>query len=649
MTHQPILRFIEGIDHAPREMTDEEVTQLTKKTSETGGGDWFAQWLAKTPIQDRQLTLRTLLKETLPAGSYYMAFAVADGTPIVYDHENEDNPLNSVSRNLRFVIIALPDSDSSTQDLSEAILKRTLCIVGSSNFDGKEAFLQCASWDPSAFGPRKGLFRFFQRQENGSGEWVYFGDSLNAFDAASINHGPFDGHIGGALIMKELTSPWTHWYNVSNVNEFRDSLGSTRDKPSRCDPYNALYDPLFTPPSGAPLSLLGRAEALEPVVRTATYKWYASRFSNNFIDPETKQPRAVVTSPIGKWVGHILLNRSINIAACATSTAQVKAQAPNIDTFPMSLFVNINALQSVLPKVGNAQWDYNFETKAYTTSVNELQSSLYYDDYSSDPPTRRLAVEGSEGPFPFPIIEPGIEDYQGVATLVTTSTPKILPSKAIAAMLMIDFCNPIYSLARYELMQYIPDKAMYDEQTQIYDVLPNFVANVKASSASKVTGSPEHQILELLEVGDQDWETVFTERVNKYLDAVKTRLSDKTDVTRATAAVQEYMVLAEGRRRLYKGWEHAKPDGSGLDEFRMTLPIAARPDPFPFSEMTETGDVVTVSSEKLKKIIWYRSGGQPNTRSFVADGHSIRSSIASTGGCPAYAAAARARLGRKLA
>lgn len=42
-----------------------------------------------------------------------------------------------------------------------------------------------------------------------------------------------------------------------------------------------------------------------------------------------------------------------------------------------------------------------------------------------------LVVEGSEGPFAFPIIEPDLEDYQGIRTLLNRSV--------IAAMLMVDF------------------------------------------------------------------------------------------------------------------------------------------------------------------------------------------------------------------
>ena len=53
---------------------------------------------------------------------------MADGTPIVYDHENPNNPLNSVSRHMHFVVVAMPDL-TSTPDLSDATMTRTLSLL----------------------------------------------------------------------------------------------------------------------------------------------------------------------------------------------------------------------------------------------------------------------------------------------------------------------------------------------------------------------------------------------------------------------------------------------------------------------------------------------------------------------------------------
>lgn len=83
---------------------------------------------------------------------------------------------------------------------------------------------------------------------------------------------------------------------------------------------------------------------------------------------------------------------------------------------------------------------YTIVNEVYVQAVNSLGLSLYYADFSTNPPTQKVAVKGSEGPFAFPIIEPGLEDYQGVKTLVNKSSiATLLPKKVITAMLMIDF------------------------------------------------------------------------------------------------------------------------------------------------------------------------------------------------------------------
>ena len=200
----------------------------------------------------------------------------------------------------------------------------------------------------------------------------------------------------------------------------------------------------------------------------------------------------------------------------------------------------------------------------------------------------------------------------------------------------------MYSTKRKSLLQYLPDEATFDSATKSYDVLPQFVSNIKASGLSEEEGTAEHDILELLSIPDSDWEDKFTARVNTYLKAVKDRFSTGD----GKGAVSDYMILAEGRRRLYKGWESSKPDGRGLDEFRMTLPIAARPEPFPMTKMTESGQVSSSVSEEEEKYLlrWHWLGLFPERRMHIQmekEDSYQRRYTQTTGGCPAYASAVR--------
>ncbi|KAH9477674.1 hypothetical protein JR316_0009900 [Psilocybe cubensis] len=390
------------------------------------------------------------------------------------------------------------------------------------------------------------------------------------FNPLSIDRGPFDGHVGGGMIMKELTSPWTHWFDT-NRDDFVNSLGSTKDQPSKCDPNDALNDVLFSGPNGPPLSLVRRAEDLEPIVELSVSKWYDARFAHDFLDANLK-PLSKTTA-VRDWVGHILLSRSMNIAASATSTPEVKQQA-NINGVPATLFFNSNAMQRLLPDAGPSQ-AYTIVNEVYVQAVNSLGLSLYYADYSTKPPTQRITVQGSEGPFAFPIIESGVEDYQ--------------------AMLMVDFYNPIYSARREGLMQYVPHDATLKADGKIYDVLDQFLTNLHASPASKEPESAEFELLELLATPDASYAKEFTARVNTYLKKVEERMN--SEVAIKISAVEEYMALADGRRRLYRGRENEK-ESSGLNEFLLTLPMADKT--LPLTRMMEDGTVTVMSPEEIE-------------------------------------------------
>ncbi|KAF5378430.1 hypothetical protein D9757_011156 [Collybiopsis confluens] len=596
----PILAFIEGIDTQIRTLSSAEVDELTRATSPSLG-DWFTQWLTRTPVNQRLLTFRTFLNMFTP--SRYQIFGVSDGVTLVYDSNNPSNPLNSVDRHMRYICVVLPDAEpGSGINIQDAIINRTLFLVGGSFPDGdgnlntgSGGFLQCASWDPHAYGRNRGITRFYQRNREG---WIYFGDSFNAFKVASADRGPFDGHVGGAIIMKELTAPWTHWFDSGNVGQFERSLGSARNQPSLADPHNVLHDPLFTPPGGRAYALLSRAESLERVVENSINSWYRTRFHTDFINPGTGQPHPVISTAIQHWVGHILLNRAMNIATSATASENVIHSAANIEGIPGTLFYNGNALEIILRDAGPER-PFGITNDLYRQSVASLELSLYYRDRATG--ELRVAVPGSEGPFAFPIIEPGAEDYIGIQTLtVQARVAQLLPQKAIAAMLMVDFPNPLYSSRRESLMKYLPETATFNSQTSSYNVIDQFISKVRASAQASNPSSAEYEILNLLNTPDGTYIGIFTKRINDYLGKVHARLQPGAGGG-VQSALEDYMILAESRRKIYRGREDAKPGGSGLNEFVMTLPRAGKE--VPYTRMKEDGHIEVMPAGDVERFL----------------------------------------------
>ena len=81
--------------------------------------------------------------------------------------------------------------------------------------------MQLAAWDD-----KNGVFNYYLREQRPSEtskrqEWVWAGNSENAFTDGSRGEGPFDGHVGGSLVMKELR------YELSSLILANDPKGAT--------------------------------------------------------------------------------------------------------------------------------------------------------------------------------------------------------------------------------------------------------------------------------------------------------------------------------------------------------------------------------------------------------------------------------------
>lgn len=181
----------------------------------------------------------------------------------------------------------------------------------------------------------------------------------------------------------------------------------------------------------------------------------------------------------------------------------------------------------------------------------------------------------------FTILQPSFEDAQGVLKMQTIKAGvSLISNKVFNALMMVDFCNPIYSWRRGVLMQYVPGETTFNPENKTYDMETKFIANVKDSKPFKVEDkdSPESQFISLLDTALPDLQS----RIKRYFDAVDSRL-------KTVDGVLDYLTLAESRRRIYRPVP--------LNEFGMTLPYALNYGPTADAryEMTETGTIVPMA------------------------------------------------------
>ena len=66
------------------------------------------------------------------------------------------------------------------------------------------AFLQVIGWDAT-----HEIFHYYERL-NGTFFWADM--SHHALEDATRGEGPFDSHVNGSMVMKELRPPWVHWH-----------------------------------------------------------------------------------------------------------------------------------------------------------------------------------------------------------------------------------------------------------------------------------------------------------------------------------------------------------------------------------------------------------------------------------------------------
>ncbi|KAI8660255.1 Tyrosinase-Cu-bd domain-containing protein [Fusarium keratoplasticum] len=471
---------------------------------------------------------------------------------------------------IRFLTVVKP-SDSDYFDAGPD--EWSLAIVGGSRPRDKYSFLQVASWDGRAF-------RFYQRdtfEEDTPAEhqaWNYFGHSQDAFGDSSYL-GPFNGHVNGACIMKELHAPWIHWLGVE-TGSFKDALSA--------DDIKEFQDLRWiTQEGGDVLSAINTSpRVLEEAIKQGVNHWFDTRKSLDYLSSGK-----VKTNPsnIPRWVAHLFLTTTINIGCALSDGPTGKYILPANHIYDSELLSAVST--NLMPKLSPIL----FDESDYKKAVKNLQLCILMPardedvadvvlpwhalggDKREDPELKDLRFmklqENSEGLSPFNILHPSYEDAIGVQEMqsikklpnpdhtVPASFIGLFSAQTFNAIMMVDFWNPIYSWKRGILMQYVPLETTFDGKE--YDLDARFVEKVRNSPNAKLEDTPEYEFLQLLETKLETHQKTIV----AYFDAIQARIKSEP-----VAALEDYLTLAESRRRIYRPLP--------LDEFGPTMPFSLK-------------------------------------------------------------------------
>ncbi|RYP08742.1 hypothetical protein DL765_008687 [Monosporascus sp. GIB2] len=272
--------------------------------------DYFGQWLQEgdnglARSFDALVMPYWTGSQQSPAQYKVSTFMIADGSFI---QAGETPDWSWFNPHIRLVTLVCQAGKSF---FASSPAQWTLCIVGSCllySEDRNESFLQVASWNGSEF-------RFYQNDlVNGTSSesfWNYFGKSMDAFGASEYL-GPFNGHVNGCCIMKELHRPWLHWYSLSG--SFQSCFTSDDVTTFEKAPY------ITTPGLGLLSSVKPSPGELETAVRSGISNWFGKRLKNDFLDT-TQSPSKPLQSPthIPRWTAHMFLTTTINIGAAVST------------------------------------------------------------------------------------------------------------------------------------------------------------------------------------------------------------------------------------------------------------------------------------------------------------------------------------------
>jgi hypothetical protein len=467
-------RFILGVDDLPTAMPVEL-------------NDPFAKLLRQSPFP---LDARSLVNSLDATGLRRRSFFAGDGAQIPWTPET-----SHIARQIR-TVVAWTDND-----------ELAVLLATAPPYDDPSIFLQVIGWDSVA--------RHFSFYERRLGTWIFAGSSPNALDPASRGKGPFDSHVNGALVMKELKAPWLHWSSLAAF-----------EMPGIAPDSAVLNEPLFAERQGA--------EVLEQLVRTGIHRWTESR-----LDGVT---RGAQISNVRSLVQHLLTSTSVNLV----SSMQTSSVPPTdgILRIPQTPFLDTNLLLDEL----RIESDANSPTAPW----EHYQKAIDKHGYELRDEFGQLAAIGDTH-FAFPAFERAEEDRSVVAELIRR---KLLTERLVACLAMVDFPNPISSPRRAALFRHVPDTA--NRTADGWDLSDAIRSSILAAMPPG-PGSPEEEFAELWAVGE-NWRTHFGQIIDQYLAALQNNLQS----WEGFEAVARLIAFRRHEAR-------SRP----LLEFKLTLPVTA--------------------------------------------------------------------------
>ncbi len=518
-----IYRFVRGIDRCMTQMPAAEIgtelndpwATLVLRRNAGGSGVWPA---SVTEIVNAINAAAQGQNLSYQQNSYM----IGEGSQVPASIAPRDG-----NRDLRYVIAWGPAGQTPVIFLSAA-------PEGVQPAGTPAPFLQVISFDP-----QKKVFNYYQYVNNSQVSdapssddvktWSWAGDSTHARGQQTTGEGCFGCHLNGSLNMKELTPPWNNWHSpqgaISSANV----------------PQAVAQDPLFTGLQGA--------DKFQVLFQGAQFN-----FSRNWV---SKSVSGGDVSGAPELLRRLILTTTVNFAASQTRTQA----AGDVTALPKDFFLYDSALNGVLA-LNYAVPPLNIPRAEYDAFVRSNHFALVNTAGNGEPDY----LQPGDTFFAFYVPVPAFEDTKTIQQLIQQ---RVVSQQFVAAVLMVDFQNPVFSPTRASLMQYAerigaaktaPDPA--DAPTQFAALVGEAASNQPPCDTSQVFNCTAEQ--QFLFYYQSDWRARSTAQINSYLQSVGSRLT-------GAQGVDDYMTLAVSRRTQYANY----PLVCNLREFDLQLPCTS--------------------------------------------------------------------------
>ena len=254
-------------------------------------------------------------------------------------------------------------------------------------------------------------------------------------------------------------------------------------------------------------STLEGADVLEQIVRGGIRRWNKSRISRDLQGGQLQNAQ--------QYLRQLLWCTSINLVSSQDRVRRVRPINRSICRLRSSLTLKeFEFLAGSLDVPADVIPPRRFEVDAalYRSAI-EAKNIAVGDDRT--PP---ILVRG-DTQFAFLVPERAFEDQDVLNTLVIRG---VLSPKLGLCLLMVDFCNPVFSPARAKLLRYVP--ATIPAQADAFDAL--FIEAVR--QANVAPPSPEAELLRLWDT--QDMGEHVAQSLSAYHAAIQERLKTREGV-----------------------------------------------------------------------------------------------------------------------